>query len=190
MCCGSVITSNPPCLQEHSHRAVPICNPCGPGKCMRWAATVPLPARAQPAPSPSQGSGNGSRESQNTETKVASIPIWEARCPHTSAFFVPVVSAGAHSPSRQSSPNKARGQALFVPCAPGVMGLASQYLLPPKVLYSGLKGPPLLPTILSCPPGTQPGDLWARACKEPSLAFSLPVPVLSGPGLECSGTRA
>lgn len=110
----------------------------------------------------------GLAESQTVKTEVPPIPIWEARCPHTSAFFVPVGSAGAHSPSREPLPDKARGQAL-VPCGAGVMCLACQYLLPPYVLYSGPTGLPLLPTILS-----RPSPDPARRTVGPSMHRGLP----------------
>lgn len=71
------------------------------------------PARqglASPLPRPGlRGRLPGLGESQIAKTELASVPIWEARCPHASAFFVPVGSARAHGPSIQPSADKASG---------------------------------------------------------------------------------
>lgn len=84
------------------------------------------PARqglASPLPRPGLwGRLQGLWESQIAKTEVASVPIREAGCPHASAFFVPVGGAGAHSPSRRPSPDRASGRALCVPPGPAGPG--------------------------------------------------------------------
>lgn len=167
--------------------AVPLLRPCLPGP-----SQPPLPARAV-------GMAPAAGESQTAKTEVASIPIWEDRCPHL-WLLCPVGSAGAHSPSRQPLPNKARGQALFVPCGPGVECLVYQYLLPPHVLYSGPTGLPLLhlgldTTILSRPSldldrrtvgpkHTEPSPvrLWPRMLRNRNLTLTERVGVGGGVG--------
>lgn len=79
---------------------------------------------ASPLPWPGQwGWLQGLGESQIAKTEVASIPMWEARCPHASAFSVPGGGAGARGPSTQPSSDRASGRALLVP--PGPAGLVS-----------------------------------------------------------------
>lgn len=80
---GAVANLPPPCLHEHvvSPGPCPVRSPRGPGRCVGCAA----------APLPRPGLWDGSRGwggSQIAKTEVASIPTWEARCPHASAFFV------------------------------------------------------------------------------------------------------
>lgn len=93
------------------------------------------PARqglAGPLPRPGlRGRLQGLGESQIAKTEVASVPIWEARCPHASAFFVPVGGARARGPSRQPSPDRASGRALRVcpgPVGPGVCAWPSVFI--------------------------------------------------------------
>lgn len=166
-----------------------------------WGVLLfPPPARqglASPLPRPGlcrrlQGLG----ESQIAKTEVASIPIWEARCPHASAFFVPVGSAGARGPSSQPSADKAGGRALPVP--PGPAGLESRAW--PVSIYCLHMCRPLGPLACHlCPqarchhprqalPGPSQDNCGTkRAQSEPSPVPPLPLPSLLGPGLECSG---
>lgn len=149
-----------------------------------------LPGPSQPPPPTgavghAPGAGGGD---QIAKTEAASIPIWEARRPHTSAFFVPVGSTGAHGPSRQPSVDKASGGALLVP--PGPAGLESCAW--PVSIYCLQMcrplGPPGLPPLPpgsvppspAGPPRTQPGHLWdqvrtvgALPCASPPLASPL-----------------
>lgn len=91
-----------------------MCCCCSPGR----------QGLASPLPRPGLwGRLQGLGGSQIAKTEVASILIWEARCPHASAFFVLAGSAGAHGPSRPPSVDKASGRALLVP--PGPAGLES-----------------------------------------------------------------
>lgn len=160
-----------------------------------WGVLLLLPCPPGPSqpppPAGAVGTAPGAGGSQIAKTEVASIPIWEARCPHASAFFVLVGSAGAQAPADRPRRTKPAAEP-YCPtwaCRPGVVCLACQYLLPPYVPSSGPPGlPPLppgsVPPSPAGPPRTQPGQLWDQArtvgalpCASPPLAS----PVGPGP---------
>ena len=110
----------------------------------------------------------GPGENHTAKTEAASTSIWVARCPPTSAFFVPLGTAPVDSP-RWTKLEAERDSS-----HPGLDSRAGPYVLPPYVLYSGPAGlPPLSPGSVpppsGGPPQTQPGGWGTKhAQSEPS----------------------